>query len=305
MDSRYANVVRLLLAVAPEVFRNGYFAMKGGTAINLFVQDMPRLSVDIDVAYTSWMTPRAEALREISEEIAAISARLGRIGLEAKTIAAIGLGESKLLVQGADAQMKLEINLIFRGTVQPVETRPLAPSAAVKFSAELALPMLAADELYGSKLVAALDRQHPRDLFDVWKMYETRGLTDGTVECFVTYLAGHNRPLHEVLFPRIKDVARDFAATFVGLTTDPIELATLEAARLRLMREVPARLSIDQRAFLLSLARATPDWPRLACAHAQDLPAIRWRLQNLDQFRAKRPQEFEAQASELERLFRG
>ena len=54
MDKSYANTVRLLLAVAPEVFANDIFAMKGGTAINFFVQDMPRLSVDIDVVYLPW-----------------------------------------------------------------------------------------------------------------------------------------------------------------------------------------------------------------------------------------------------------
>jgi len=48
MDKTYADTVRLLLAVAPDVFANDIFAMKGGTAINLFVRDMPRLSVDIE-----------------------------------------------------------------------------------------------------------------------------------------------------------------------------------------------------------------------------------------------------------------
>lgn len=44
MDNSYADTVRLLLTVTPAVFANDIFAMKGGTAINLFVQDMPRLS---------------------------------------------------------------------------------------------------------------------------------------------------------------------------------------------------------------------------------------------------------------------
>jgi Nucleotidyl transferase AbiEii toxin, Type IV TA system len=48
MTPSYIDTVRLLLAIAPAVFASGRFAMKGGTALNLFVQDMPRLSVDID-----------------------------------------------------------------------------------------------------------------------------------------------------------------------------------------------------------------------------------------------------------------
>ncbi|APR03136.1 Nucleotidyl transferase AbiEii toxin, Type IV TA system [Thauera chlorobenzoica] len=60
MDKTCADTVRLLLAVAPGVFANGIFAMKGGTAINLFVRDMPRLPVDIDVVYLPWHTPRVD-----------------------------------------------------------------------------------------------------------------------------------------------------------------------------------------------------------------------------------------------------
>ena len=51
IDQDYVDAVRLLLRVVPDIFKNEIFAMKGGTAINLFVQDMPRLSVDIDVVY--------------------------------------------------------------------------------------------------------------------------------------------------------------------------------------------------------------------------------------------------------------
>jgi predicted nucleotidyltransferase component of viral defense system len=63
MDKAYVDTVRLLLNTAPEVFHSGVFAMKGGTAINLFVQNMPRLSVDIDVVYVAHAKPRAAALR--------------------------------------------------------------------------------------------------------------------------------------------------------------------------------------------------------------------------------------------------
>lgn len=300
MDKAYVEIVRLLLTVAPEVFRGGVFAMKGGTALNLFVHDMPRLSVDIDLAYPAWTTPRDEALQAIAEELAAISQRLERLGLSARSIAVAGLGESKLLIERAGAQVKVEANLVFRGTVQPVEHRSLAPRAAELFSAELSVPSLALDELYGSKLVAALDRQHPRDLFDVSRMYETHGLTDTTIECFVLHLAGHNRPMHEVLVPRRKDIAHEFESSFAGMTREPIELDALEEARDRLLADLPNRLTARQRAFLIAMARAEPDWSLVACPHAGDLPAIRWRLQNLEQFKAKRSDEFERQARALE-----
>ena len=197
MDKAYADTVRLLLTVAPDVFRNPAFAMKGGTAINMLVRDMPRLSVDIDVVYTPWNVPRDEALAAITAELAAISERLTRIGLSVDTVGNSDTGDRTLLVSSGVSVVKVEVNIVFRGTVLPVQKRPLVTSAADMFAAELELPILAIDELYGSKLVAAMDRQHPRDLFDVWEMYKAGGLSDEMIECFVTYLAGHNRPMHE------------------------------------------------------------------------------------------------------------
>lgn len=305
MDKSYADTVRLLLAVAPEVFRSGPFALKGGTALNLFVHDMPRLSIDIDVVYTAWTTPRDDALREISEANESLARRLEQQGLSVRTVSVEGLVESKLLVERTGIQVKVETNYVFRGTVLPVEARSLAPNASAMFSAELSLPMLAIDELYGSKLVAAMDRQHPRDIFDVWRMRETVGLTDGIVECFITYLAGHNRPSHEVLFPRLKDMRREYESTLAGMTTEPVELATLLDVRDRLFNELPRRLSDDQKVFLIGLARGVPDWPLLACPHASELPAIRWRIENLAGFRHRRPEEFERQAKALEDLLGG
>jgi predicted nucleotidyltransferase component of viral defense system len=305
MNKAYADTVRLLLTVAPEIFRSDIFAMKGGTAINLFVRDMPRLSVDIDVAYTSWETPRDAALKAISDEIGTIAKGLRGMKLEVKTTSASDIGDSKLLVSNTQVQVKVEINLVFRGTVLPVEKRPLSARTAEMFSVELSVPTLAVAELYGSKIVAALDRQHPRDLFDVAQMYEADGLTERTVECFVTYLAGHNRPMHEVLFATPKDIAQEYHSTFVGMTREPVTLETLLQTRARLFGELPTRISDKHKAFLVGLARAAPDWSLLECKHAKDLPAIRWRIENLEKFRTANAAEFERQAKELEDRLRG
>lgn len=296
MDKSYADTVRLLLTVAPEVFRNSAFAMKGGTAINLFVRDMPRLSVDIDVVFVPWAMPRDEALTAIGAQIEEIRGRMAGRGLEARTIKAQEFGDSTLLISDGSSQVKVEVNQVFRGTVMPVESRPLTPSTAEAFSAELELPTLAVEELYGSKLVAACDRQHPRDLFDVAELYASGGITPGMVECFVTYLAGHNRPVHEVLFPRTKDIAREYERTFVGMTQEPVGLDSLESVRAKLFGELPALLTDRHRRFLCGLVRAEPEWTLLDCTHAAELPA----LQNLQKFRSENPSGFEAQAHELE-----
>ena len=301
MDNAYAQTVRLLLMVAPDVFANDIFAMKGGTAINLFVQDMPRLSVDIDVVYVPWQTPREEALQAIADELDVIARRLEKLDLRSRKVASKGLGDTKLIVEDDDNQVKVEVNVVFRGTVLPIERRMLCAKTAEMFSVELELPTLAPDELYGSKLVAAMDRQHPRDLFDVWNLYQSGGISDETIECFVTYLAGHNRPTHEVLFGNDKDIAHEYRSSFIGMTTgEPVALDILLEARARLRAELPKRLTDKHRQFLVGLTQARPDWGLLKCSHAGELSALRWKLTNIQTFRKSRPADFLKQAKELE-----
>ncbi|PXV59712.1 Nucleotidyl transferase AbiEii toxin, Type IV TA system [Dyella jiangningensis] len=302
MDKAYADTVRLLLSVAPDVFASDVFAMKGGTAINLFVQDMPRLSVDIDVVYLPWQTPRDEALQAINQELAAIATRVAPLGVQTRLVRSKDLGDTKLIVENDSSQVKVEVNVVFRGSVLPTERRPLSSRSSDLFGVEFELPMLARDELYASKLVAALDRQHPRDLFDVWQLYESGGISDGMVECFVVYLAGHNRPPHEVLFGNDKDVAAEYERAFVGMTEVDSSLDTLLQARRQLRSELPQRLTAAQRQFLTGLVRAEPDWSLLHCQHAAQLPALRWKLSNLETFRQRRPEDFTKQAEILEGL---
>jgi len=167
MDKSYIETVRLLLEAAPTIFETPDFAMKGGTAINLFVQDMPRLSVDIDVVYTDYRASRMEALKSISGALETARNRLAEVGLDAEVSSTKEGDEIKLFIRRGRNQVKVEVNHVFRGTVLPVERRSLGAEARRLFTTELVAPLLATPELYGSKLVAALDRQHPRDLFDV------------------------------------------------------------------------------------------------------------------------------------------
>ncbi|HCL4203981.1 TPA: nucleotidyl transferase AbiEii/AbiGii toxin family protein [Pseudomonas aeruginosa] len=300
MDKHYADTVRLLLNIAPDVFANDIFAMKGGTAINLFVQDMPRLSVDIDVVFTPWQVRREQALQAIHQELVAIAERIERLGVQSRLIRSKDLGDTKLVAESDTNQVKVEVNIVFRGAVLPVVRRPLSASTSDLFGIEFEVPILAPDELYAGKLVAALDRQHPRDLFDVWQLFETGGITDPMVECLVVYLAGHNRPTHEVLFGNDKDIAAEYERAFVGMTDVACSLETLLETRARLREVLPQMLTQDQGRFLSGLAHAQPDWSLLQCPYAEQLPALRWKLLNLQTFRKRRPDEFEAQAEALD-----
>jgi predicted nucleotidyltransferase component of viral defense system len=286
VNATYVRTVQLLLDVAPAVFANPIFAMKGGTALNLFLQDMPRLSVDIDVVFTPCDVPREEALQAIGDELAAVRGRVARMGYGVVAPKTSEGHDAKLFIQADDFEVKVEVNYVFRGTVMPVVIRELTPAARHRFSTGLELPVLSPAELYGSKLVAALDRQHPRDLFDVKLMLETgHRWVEEMLDCFVVYLAGHNRPMHEVLFPNVKPLEAIFENEFEGMTVEPVEVSALEGVRGRMLRELPRALLPRQRDFLLSMARAEPDWSLLPYPHLQRLPALQWKLLNLTKLR--------------------
>jgi len=67
MNAHYLEVARLMARIARNVFADGVFALKGGTAINLFVRDLPRLSVDLDLVFVNHTLPRDQALAAIGE----------------------------------------------------------------------------------------------------------------------------------------------------------------------------------------------------------------------------------------------
>ncbi len=273
--------------------------MKGGTALNLFVQDLPRLSVDIDVVFINHRADRGTALQEIAQELQRIEAAIAAMGYETRTRKVHGGDEVKLDIFSAQAEVKVEVNFVFRGTVLAVQTRSLSEKTQALFSKNIQVPVLSPSELYGSKLVAAMDRQHPRDFFDVLKMYESHGLTQEILDCFVVYLAGHNRPVHEVLFSNPQPIEETFKNEFVGMTSEPINLDDLFNTQKRLMTELPQALTPNHRNFLLSLVEAQPDWSLLPFTHLQGLPAIKWKLRNLSNLKSKNPTKFQLQYDEL------
>jgi predicted nucleotidyltransferase component of viral defense system len=303
MNQNTIDTVRLLLAIAPAVFASGRFAMKGGTALNLFVQEMPRLSVDIDLVFVDHRPDRQDALQAIAEELATAQAALTRKGYRAHSPANAEGDDVKLVVSNEAAQVKVEVNFVFRGTALPVETRSLVATAQDLFTTDLAVPVLATAELYGSKLVAAMDRQHPRDIFDVMHMLDRFGWQQSFVDCFVAYLAGHNRPVHEVLFPKTKPLELAFTNEFAGMTRDTVALNTLAQTQVRLLQELPQQLTRAHRDFLLSLVQGDPAWDLMPMRHLRALPALEWKLMNLARLKKSSAKRFEAQHQLLAERF--
>jgi hypothetical protein len=302
MNQVYLDTARLLTQVAPLVFVDGTFALKGGTAINLFVRDMPRLSVDLDLVFPDYEPPRDQALQRINEEIRQSAERLNKRGFQTYAVAAADAGETKLLVRRGGIEVKIEVNFVMRGTVYPVRTASLTAKARETLMADLEIPVVSLEDMYGGKLAAAMDRQHPRDLFDVMQLFSHEGITPSIRRAFVVYLACHNRPVHEVLFPSLRDVRRDYERNFKGMTTEPVELAELLAARERMVHELHQGLDADERRFLLSLVAGRPEWPLLGVAHLEHLPGIRWKLHNLERLQKTNARKFAEQSDTLARL---
>ena len=302
MNQVYLDTARLLTQVAPLVFADNIFALKGGTAINLFVRDMPRLSVDLDLVFVDHRLARDEALAKINEAIRSTVDRLNKRGFQTHAATVADAGETKLFVRRGKLEVKVEVNFVLRGTVRPIRSASLTAKAKEALLADLELPVVSLEDLYGGKLVAALDRQHPRDLFDVMQLFLHEGITPGIRRSFVAYLACHNRPIHEVLSPTLRDISGEYDNTFRGMTAEPVELEALLSARERMVAELQANLDAKEREFLLSLARNEPDWTLLGIEHLEQLPGIRWKLANLERLAKANPKKLKAQAQELEKV---
>ena len=303
MDTSYIEIVRLMLHIAPHVFRTPDFAMKGGTALNIFLHDMPRMSVDIDVAFTNHTVSRDEALKSIRQELQSLGERLEPLGLKATLVSTGDSEDVKILVSRDTVSVKVEVNYNFRGTLlRPREAR-ISESARRSFAVDFAIPSLAREELYGGKLVAALDRQHPRDFFDVREMFLGNHFDAGVVDCFVCYLAGHNNTVHGVLFSKDKKITNLYEEQFVGMTTHPVSLAELQEARSNLRSALLTNLQDRHKQFLLGLVRLEPDWSLMPFPHLRELPALKWKILNLEKLRRTNPKKFELQSTELARHF--
>ncbi len=304
MNPIYLDTARLLAQVAPLVFVDDTFALKGGTAINLFVRDMPRLSVDLDLVFPDHALPRERALASIQKAMREAAQRLTRRGF-AVHIPEADVGETKLLVRRDRIEVKVEANFVMRGTVLPVRRASFTTVARDQLLADVEIPVVSLEDMYGGKLCAALDRQHPRDLFDVMQLYGNEGITPGIRRAFVVYLCCGKRPIHELLFPQLRDIRRDYTNNFKGMTAEPVALEVLVAVRERLVRQIQQELDGSERRFLLSLVRGEPEWSLLGIAHLEHLPGIRWKLRNLDQLKKTNAKKFAEQVAALAAGFAG
>lgn len=186
----------------------------------------------------------------------------------------------RMIVERAGATVKIELSPVLRGTVYPPQM--LAVVAAVEREFGFAeVPVVAFEDLYAGKICAALDRQHPRDLFDVMLLMDNEGLTENLRKAILVYLVSHSRPMEELLAPNFKPLAEIYAGEFQGMTLTDVPLAQLEAVRARLVAVISSSLSDADKAFLCAVYESEPDASALGLATVMELPAVKWRLRNV------------------------
>ena len=290
--------VALLVRVLPHVASETCFALKGGTAINLFVRDLPRLSVDIDLVYLP-IEDRETSLIGIRSALGRIAQKIRKAIPNSVVTENANAGGTLVLIRQRNAQIKIEVTPVLRGAIHSVELRTVRPVVEEQFGfAEIQVVSFA--DLYAGKLVAALDRQHPRDLFDVQHLLANEGIDKTLYQAFLAYILSHNRPAHELLQPRLKDIRKAFEKEFVGMTVSETSLDMLLAAREQLVAEIRYGLDETSKLFLRSFHTLRPDWDFISSPTIRRLPAIKWKLMNLERLQTENPEKYQAMLRELD-----
>jgi predicted nucleotidyltransferase component of viral defense system len=277
----YRRQAALLIRVIPLVAKEPCFALKGGTAINLFVRNMPRLSVDLDLTYLP-IADRITSLQAIDDAMRRLE-KIIETGIPGARVTSTANNEhcvTRLLLRANDVQIKIEVTPVLRGCVYAPSPMSVSKEVEEQFGfAEIQVVSFA--DLYAGKIVAALDRQHPRDLFDVRDLLANEGISGKLRKAFIVYLVSHNRPMSEILEPKRLDIAPEFERGFEGMTENPVTLNDLLQAREDLIGIIVGKMPEEHRRFLISIKRGEPDWALLDLPGVEDLPAVRWRLENL------------------------
>jgi hypothetical protein len=283
----YRGQVALLIETLPVLNEFECFALKGGTAINLFFQNMPRLSIDIDLTYLP-IEPREQFIINIEDKLVKMKNILTNNRLIVKESRNKSGTLVKLFVHQNDAMIKIEPNFTLRGSVFPTEQNDLCQKAQDTFFRYVQIKTLSHADTYGGKICAALDRRHPRDLFDIKLLMEQGGLSESIRQAFIIYLASTNRPMNELLTPQpISDSFKNefellFNRDFAGMTDLPITHEELLPIQLKLASQLLNDFSEQERKFLLSIKIGEPDWSLLPISGLNKLPGIQWKLQNIN-----------------------
>lgn len=284
INSLFKKQTELLLKIMSVVLATDKYALKGGTAINFFHRNMPRFSMDMDLAFIH-ITSREKFLKDNELYFNTLKSELSRRFPSCTTqiVKTKDLIPKQLLVSEEGTTIKVEANLVLRGAVYSPVLATTCAHIEQEYGLKIEVKTLSFEDLYAGKFCAALDRQHPRDLFDVMLFFKDHTITDKLKNAFLAYLMSGNRPISELLRPNRLDQRIPFAREFLGMTNLPVTYKELEEAREQLIASIEYCLTDRDRAFLLSFKRGEPDWSLSDIPHIQNFPSIKWKLMNIQQ----------------------
>ncbi|MDY3979549.1 MAG: nucleotidyl transferase AbiEii/AbiGii toxin family protein [Tidjanibacter sp.] len=296
MNDIYRSRVELLLRIVPIITAEECFAIHGGTAINLFVKELPRYSVDIDLTYIpveNGSTSLANISRHLQHIADGITKAVKGVRIDPRW------DTSKLLCDYRGSKVKIEVNQIKRGIVcGPTVRKPLCQRAQDEFRLYCEADIVPMPQLYGGKVAAALSRQHPRDMFDV--RYMELGLDD-IKEGLIFCLLSSDRPIYESFSPREIDQRDAMKNQFAGMSDVEFSYEEYETTRSKLIREVNKVMTSSDRRFLVDFEKGEPNWKASEYASFEKYPSVQWKQINIGQLRQTNPSKL---ADEVERLMR-
>ena len=266
MNERYREQVALLIRIMPSVYKIKDFAVHGGTAINLFIKDMPRYSVDIDITYLP-LLGRNESFKNINAHLLKLKQMIEKSIPNIKIIHRPVVLKLQCTYNGAT--VKIEVNGIKRGILARI----------VPYS-----------QLYGGKIAAALSRQHPRDLFDC--KYMACASFDEIKNGLMFSLLGSDKPIIESLQPNPINQEEALKNQFEGMSSTAFNYEDYELARKVLLKNVNTCLTNTDKNFLISFESGIPDWSKCCAGDLSNYPSIKWKRQNIEAFRKQNQEKF-------------
>lgn len=186
-----------------------------------------------------------------------------------------------------------------RGRLFGSVEKELVAKVQDEFELYAGIPTLSMDDLYGGKLCEALDRQYPRDLFDVKLLLENEGITGEIMSAFIGYLISHSRPLNELLNPNPVDLEEIYKNEFEGMTNEIIPVEDLAEVQESLPNMLLDRLTDTQKEFVLSFQKAEPKWELFPVDHLKELPGLQRKLINIRKMDKKNHQQMGRKLEEV------
>ncbi len=293
---KVAHLLGLLDALRSHPFLKEKLVLKGGTALNLFVFDVPRLSVDIDLNYIG-AEDRDGMLAERPKVEQAVQAVFAREGFTVRRMPDEHAGGKWSLryenTLGRSSNLEVDINFMFRIPLWPVTTRDSHPMGTWRATG---IPVLDHHELAAGKLAALLARKQGRDLFDSHRILRMGNLDSHRLRIgFVIYGAMNRKDWRTASSGDVDFEAMDLTRQLIPMLRVNAAEVQAESAEYgaRLVRECREGLSAvlpftdSERTFLdLLLDRGVID-PTLLTAdkslqrRIQCQPLLEWKALNV------------------------